>query len=82
MGLMKLLRNFVAVLGLLAIVWATFLLVSYILASTLFPAIEQASQNILASILRVIAGLATFTAWVLIWYTLTKIWLYEILLRE
>ena len=82
MGLMKLLRNFVAVLGLLAVVWATFLLVSYILASTLFPAIEQASQNILASILRVIAGLITFTAWVLVWYTLTKIWLYEILLRE
>jgi len=79
---MRLLKNLAAVLGLLAIVWATFLLVSYILASTLFPAIEQASQNIFASILRVIAGLATFTAWVLVWYTLTKIWLYEILLGE
>ena len=79
---MRLLKNLAAVLGLLTIVWATFLLVSYILASTLFPAIEQASQNIFASILRVIAGLATFTAWVLVWYTLTKIWLYEILLGE
>jgi len=79
---MRLLKNLAAVLGLLTIVWATFLLVSYILASTLFPAIEQASQNIFASILRVIVGLATFTAWVLVWYTLTKIWLYEILLGE
>jgi len=79
---MRLLKNLAAVLGLLAIVWATFLLVSYILASTLFPAIEQASQNIFASILRVIAGLATFTAWVLVWYILTKIWLYEVLLKE
>ena len=79
---MRLLKNLAAVLGLLAIVWATFLLVSYILASTLFPAIEQASRNIFASILRVIIGLATFTAWVLAWYTLTKIWLYEVLLKE
>ena len=79
---MRLLKNLAAVLGLLTIVWATFLLVSYILASTLFPAIEQASQNIFASILRVIAGLATFTAWVLVWYILTKIWLYEVLLKE
>mgnify|MGYP000014570560 CR=1 FL=1 len=79
---MKLLRNFAAVLGLLAIVWITFLLVSYILAETLFPAIEQASQNILASILRVIVGLMTFMIWVVIWYTLTKIWLYKILLKE
>lgn len=79
---MRLLKNLAAVLGLLAIVWATFLLVSYILASTLFPAIEQASQNVFAGILRVIMGLATFTAWILIWYTLTKIWLYEVLLRE
>ena len=79
---MRLLKNLAAVLGLLTIVWATFLLVSYILASTLFPAIEQASQNIFASILRVIAGLATFTAWVLVWYTLTKIWLYKVLLGE
>ena len=79
---MRLLKNLAAVLGLLAIVWASFLLVSYILASTLFPAIEQASQNIFASILRVIAGLATFTAWVLVWYILTKIWLYEVLLKE
>jgi len=79
---MRLLKNLAAILGLLAIVWATFLLVSYILASTLFPAIEQASQNILAGILRVIVGLATFMAWVLAWYTLTKIWLYEVLLRE
>jgi len=79
---MRLLKNLAAVLGLLAIVWATFLLVSYILASTLFPAIEQASQNIFASILRVIVGLATFTAWVLVWYTLTKIWLYKVLLGE
>ena len=79
MDLMRLLKNLAAVLGLLAIVWATFLLVSYILASTLFPAIEQASQNILAGILRVIVGLATFTAWVLAWYTLTKIWLYKVL---
>ena len=79
---MRPLKNLAAVLGLLAIVWATFLLVSYILASTLFPAIEQASQNIFASILRVIVGLATFTAWVLVWYTLTKIWLYKVLLGE
>ena len=79
---MRLLKNLAAVLGLLAIVWATFLLVSYILASTLFPAIEQASQNIFASILRVIVGLATFMAWVLAWYTLTKIWLYKVLLGE
>ncbi|RLG09635.1 MAG: hypothetical protein DRN68_01080 [Thaumarchaeota archaeon] len=79
---MKLLKNFAAVLGLLAIVWVTFLLVSYILASTLFPAIEQASQNILASIMRVIVGLATFMIWILIWYTLTKIWLYKVLLKE
>jgi len=79
---MRLLKNLAAVLGLLAIVWATFLLVSYILASTLFPAIEQASRNIFASILRVIIGLATFTAWVLAWYTLTKIWLYEVLFKE
>ena len=79
---MKLLKNFAAVLGLLTIVWVTFLLVSYILASTLFPAIEQASQNILASIMRVIVGLATFMIWILIWYTLTKIWLYKVLLKE
>ena len=79
---MRPLKNLAAVLGLLAIVWATFLLVSYILASTLFPAIEQASRNIFASILRVIIGLATFTAWVLAWYTLTKIWLYKVLLGE
>ena len=79
---MRPLKNLAAVLGLLAIVWATFLLVSYILASTLFPAIEQASRNIFASILRVIIGLATFTAWVLAWYTLTKIWLYEVLFKE
>jgi len=79
LGLMRLLKNLAAVLGLLAIVWTTFLLVSYILASTLFPAIEQASQNVFAGILRVIVGLATFTAWVLAWYTLTKIWLYKVL---
>jgi len=79
---MKSLRNLAAVLGLLAVVWVTFLLVAYILAATLFPAIEQASQNLLASMLRVIVGITTFMVWILIWYTLTKIWLYKILLKE
>ena len=79
---MKVLRNAGVICLLLTLVWASFLLVSYILASTLFPALEQADQNIFLGILRVAVGVSAFALWVYGWYNLTKFWLYKILLRE
>jgi len=79
---MGLLRNLISVIILLALVWSSLILVSYILAVTLFPALEQGSGNLVISILRVFLGLAVFAIWAISWYLLTRIWLYKILLRR
>lgn len=78
---MSLLRNILMVMVLLTIVWASLLSVMFIMAFTIFPALEQTSGPLLLSILRVGLGLLIFAAWVYAWYTLTKLWLYRVLLR-
>ena len=79
---MRLVRNILLVSLLLLIVWASFLAVMYVMASTMFPALEQADGNIALSISRVVIGLAAFGLWVYAWYLLTRFWLYRVLLAE
>lgn len=75
-------KNTLMLLILLTIVWATFLLVTYILASTLFPALEQTDGDLFLSVARVAVGILTFSAWVYGWYRLTRFWLYRLLLKS
>lgn len=76
---MSLLRNTLMVLALLTIAWLGFIVVTYILAYTLFPAIEYADGSLLIGLLRVIVGIAVIALWVYGWYTLTRIWLRRML---
>jgi len=79
---MGLKRNLGSVLCLLIIVWITFLAVSYLIAITIFYTLEYSQTAIFLSVLRVIIGLAIASGWVIVWYKLTKFWLYRILLRR
>lgn len=79
---MAVMKNTLSLILLLTIIWASFLLVTYILASTLFPALEQADGDLATSLARVVIGVSTFSAWVYGWYRLTRFWLYRLLLRE
>ncbi|HDD40409.1 MAG: hypothetical protein DRN65_01610 [Thaumarchaeota archaeon] len=79
MGLWK---NLGSVLCLLTIVWATFLVVSYITAVTIFYTLEYSQATVFMSVLRVLIGLAIAGGWIAIWYNLTKFWLYRILLKK
>jgi len=77
---MGLKRNLASVMALMAIVWGTFLLVSYVISVTIFYTLEYPSDTVL-SVLRVLIGLVTAGIWVMGWYALTKLWLYKILLE-
>lgn len=80
--MMGLKRNFLLILLLLTIVWATFLVVSYAVAITVFYTLEYPQISILMSISRVAVGLVIMCCWIIAWYKLTKLWLYRILLRK
>ena len=79
---MGLARNVMLLSTLLLIVWASFIAVTYVIASTLFPALEQADGDMVLSVARVVVGSAAFALWVYGWYCLTRFWLYRILLRR
>lgn len=74
-------RNIVLVIALLTVVWSSLLIVTYIIAFTIFPALEQTGEPLILSILRLGVGLLVFALWVYGWYILTRTWLYRILLR-
>ncbi len=76
---MSLLKNTLNVLLLLTIAWIGFISVTFILAYTLFPAIEYADGSLILGLLRVIIGVIVIALWVYGWYTLTKIWLHKML---
>ncbi len=76
---MSLLRNTLIVLILLTIAWAGFLSITFILAYTLFPAIEYTDGSLTLGLLRVAVGIIVITLWIYGWYTLTKIWLRKML---
>lgn len=76
---MSLLKNTLNVLILLTIAWIGFISVTFILAYTLFPAIEYADGSLILGLLRVIIGVIVIALWVYGWYTLTKIWLHKML---
>ncbi|MEM1584010.1 MAG: hypothetical protein QXF28_01745 [Nitrososphaerota archaeon] len=76
---MSLLRNTLTIIMLLTIAWIGFIIVTYILAHTLFPAIEYADGTLLIGLLRVIVGVAIIALWIYGWYTLTKIMLRKML---
>lgn len=76
---MSLLKNTLNVLILLTIAWFGFISVTFILAYTLFPAIEYADGSLILGLLRVIIGVIVIALWVYGWYTLTKIWLHKML---
>ena len=78
--MMGLKRNVLSVICLMLIVWATFLLVSYIISVTIFYTLEYSQRNLFLSVVRVLIGVSIAGAWVVAWYKLTKIWLYKILL--
>jgi hypothetical protein len=76
---MGLARNVLMILALLILVWAAFLLVSYVITVTVLYTLELPGDTII-SIIRVALGLLITGAWILGWYKLTKLWLYRILL--
>lgn len=76
---MSLQKNTLMVIILLTIVWIGFIIVTYILAYTLFPTIEYADGGLLIGLLRVIVGIVVIALWIYGWYTLTKIWLRKML---
>ncbi len=78
---MSLSRNILTVMALLTIVWASLLAVMFIMAFTIFPALEQTGGALILNILRVSLGLLIFAIWVYAWYKLTRLWLYRILLN-
>jgi len=77
---MGLIRNILALMALMSIASATFLLVSYAVSLTVFYTLEYPGDTAI-SILRVLIGLATAFIWVAAWYYLTRLWLYRILLE-
>lgn len=79
---MSLAKNVLILLILLVIVWASFLLVAYVMAFTIFPALEQGEGNVAMSVARVIIGATVFSAWIYGWYALTRFWFYRVLLKE
>jgi hypothetical protein len=76
---MGLARNVLMILVLLILVWAAFLLVSYVITVTVLYTLEFPGDTVI-SIIRVAFGLLIAGAWILGWYKLTKLWLYMILL--
>ena len=78
---MGLLRNILVILILLIVVWATFLLVSYIISVMIFYTLEF-PENVVIGATRVIIGFFIAGAWILGWYKLTRFWLYGILLSR
>ncbi|MCS7132819.1 MAG: hypothetical protein NZ918_03785 [Aigarchaeota archaeon] len=75
-------KNFVSVLVLFTVIWATFLVVSYLIAITIFYTLEYPQMMSSMSILRVIVGLVIAGGWVTAWYKLTRFWLYRILMGK
>lgn len=73
------LRNTLIVMSLLTIAWIGLIIVTYILAHTLFPAIEYADGTVIIGLLRVIVGVAAIALWIYGWYTLTKTMLRKML---
>lgn len=67
---------------LLTIVWIGFILVTFILAYTLFPAIEYADGDSVLGLVRVFIGVTVLASWIYGWYKLTKIWFYRLMLRD
>lgn len=73
------LRNTLMVLALLTIVWIGFLVVTFVLAYTLFPAIEFPDKSLLTGLIRVAIGMAAIASWIYGWYILTRMWLRKML---
>ncbi len=78
---MSLGRNLAAALTLLLVVWASFLVVSYVISVTIFYTLEHYPRDVVLSVLRVVIGLLITGIWILGWYKFTKIWLYKVLLK-
>jgi energy-coupling factor transporter transmembrane protein EcfT len=78
---MGLARNILMIIVLLILVWAIFLLVSYVITVTVLYTLELPGDTTI-SIARVVLGLIIAGAWILGWYKLTKLWLYKILLAR
>jgi len=76
---MSLLRNTLMVLILLTIAWVGFIFITFILAYTLFPALEYTDGSLTLGLLRVALGIAVIMLWIYGWYTLTKMWLRKML---
>lgn len=79
---MSLRRNFLNVFCLFIIIWITFLLISYLIAVTIFYTLEYPQTTIFMGVLRIVIGLVIAGGWVIAWYRLTRFWLYRILLRK
>ena len=79
---MNLIRNVLAIILLITIIWVTFLFISYVTSITILYTLEQFPGNILLSVFRVVIGALTAGAWIAGWYKLTKLWLYKILLSR
>jgi hypothetical protein len=76
---MSLLRNTLMVLILLTIAWVGFIFITFILAYTLFPALEYADGSLTLGLMRVSVGIAVIMLWIYGWYMLTKTWLRKML---
>jgi len=66
---------------LLTLIWALFLLASVVLSTLLLPVLTGAMATSILTVVRAVAGVVAFAAWVFAWQKLTELWLYRLLQR-
>ncbi len=66
---------------LITIIWVSFVAVLAVIGFIVLPMISGVYENLVASIMRVVASLLLFVVWLAWWAALAYYWFYKILAR-
>ena len=66
---------------LITIIWVSFVAVLAVIGFIVLPMISGVYENLMASIMRVVASLLLFVVWLAWWAALAYYWFYKILAR-